>query len=267
MAKGDAVNGTSSSTRAVLYVIPGSHACRSAMLMLEYKSIPYRTVELLTGLHPLLVRLRGFPGHRTPIREVDGHTPRPLALTDRAGTVPALSLDTERIQTNHEIARFLERIQPEPELLPADPEHRMAVEEVERWADEVLQMTARRLLLATAARGLDAMRDRGGKGRLGALLARNELRRAFAGRGARFLFSAPGAYEQQLLDQIPAMLDRVDGWIDTGVLGAPALTVADFMVTPSLALLSYREDLNSQIAARAAGELLQRVLPEPAQAA
>ena len=59
---------------AKLYVIPGSHACRTASLMLEHKHIPYDTVELPTGLHPLLVRAHGFPGHRTPIRTVDGAT-------------------------------------------------------------------------------------------------------------------------------------------------------------------------------------------------
>ena len=39
-----------------LYVIPGSHACRSAMLMLDHKQLPYRRVEVTTLLHPLAVR-------------------------------------------------------------------------------------------------------------------------------------------------------------------------------------------------------------------
>ena len=41
-----------------LYVIPGSHACRSAMLMLEHKRVPYRRVDIVTLLHPVVVRLR-----------------------------------------------------------------------------------------------------------------------------------------------------------------------------------------------------------------
>jgi hypothetical protein len=52
-----------------------------------------------------------------------------------------------------------------------------------------------------------------------------------------------------------------------GALLAHNEHVADFMVTPSRALLSYRGDLNSQIAARPAGELLERVLPDSTQAA
>ena len=43
-----------------LYVIPGSHACRSAMLMLEHKQLPYRRVDIVTLLHPVVVRLHGF---------------------------------------------------------------------------------------------------------------------------------------------------------------------------------------------------------------
>ena len=73
-----------------LYVIHGSHACRTAMLMLEHKGIEYRTVVLRTGPHPLGVRARGFAGHRTPIRAVEGRTPALLAMLDRGGTVPAL---------------------------------------------------------------------------------------------------------------------------------------------------------------------------------
>ena len=45
-----------------LYVILGSHACRTGMLMLEHKGIEYERVELPTGLHPFLLPLRGFRG-------------------------------------------------------------------------------------------------------------------------------------------------------------------------------------------------------------
>src|SRR4051794_10158686 len=43
-----------------LYVIPGSHACRSAMLMLDHKQVPYRRVEFVTLFHPVAARLHGF---------------------------------------------------------------------------------------------------------------------------------------------------------------------------------------------------------------
>ena len=60
------------------------------------------------------------------------------------------------------------------------------------------------------------------------------------------------------------MLDRVDGWIEAGVLNGEELNAADFMIAPSLALLSYRPDVRQEIEQRRAIELLDRLLPEPA---
>jgi glutathione S-transferase len=255
----------STADRTTLYVIPGSHACRTGMLMLEHKGIAYRRVDLLTGLHPLSVRVRGFPGNRTPIRRVDGHTHTWLALLDRAGTVPALRFASERIQTNREIARFLDRTQPEPPLFPADRPLREAVEEAERWGDEVLQMAARRLALAAAAHGLGALHRRGNDGRLGPLLAQSEPMRVFASRAAGVSFRANRGNERELLSTLPEMLDRIDAWVGAGVLDGEALNAADFVIAPSLALLAYRHDLRPQIEARPASALLDRVLPEPAR--
>src|SRR5207253_5297531 len=134
-----------------LYVIPGSHACRSAMLMLEHKQLPYRRVDIVTLLHPVVVRLHGFDaGGQTRIageRRTLG-----LRLGDRFGTVPALAANGDRISTNHGIARFLDKRHPQPALFPADPEQRAAVEEAERWGNETLQMAARRIPGAAAVR-------------------------------------------------------------------------------------------------------------------
>lgn len=245
---------------AKVYVIMGSHACRSATLMLEHKGVPYRRVVLPTGLHPLLVRACGFAGHSTPIRTVDGATDRQLALLDRLGTVPALRLDGERVQTNHEIARFLERLRPAPALLPAEPERRSAVENAERWGDETLQMAARRVGLAA---DLDDMSMRGADGRLGPLLAKSGAMRTLASRMSAQPFQAGRDNLRGLLDSIPPMLDTVDGWIGEGVLCAEELNVADFTIAPSLALLSYHRELGEQISARPSGILLDRLLPEP----
>jgi glutathione S-transferase len=250
----------------VLYVICGSHACRTGMLMLEHKGVAYRRVVLRTGPHPLSVRMRGFAGHREPIRKVEGRTPVPLAMLDRGGTVPALRYGSERIQTNRRIARFLDREVPERPLLPLDPSYRRDVEEAEQWGDELLQMTARRILLATAAQGLDAIRNRGRDGRLGPLLAAGERERLLASRMAGVFFGARGGTEEELLPALASLLDRVDEWIAVGVLDGAELNVADFMITPSLALLGYRADLAAEMQARPCGALLDRVLPEPASA-
>jgi len=244
---------------AKVYVITGSHACRTTTLMLEHKGIPYRLVELPTGPHPLLVRAAGFPGNRTPIRTVDGATHRQLALLDRLGTVPALRIEDERIQTNHAIARFLERLQPEPALFPGDPERRRAVEDAERWGDEVLQMAARRVALAS---DLNAMHMRGADGRLGPLLAKSGWLRAVLSPTTAQSFRASSRNLDELLDAIPPMLDRVDAWIGEGVLCGEELNAADFAIAPSLALLCYRPELSEQVSARPAGVLVDRLLPE-----
>src|SRR3954454_9876685 len=157
-----------------LYVIPGSHACRSAMLMLEQKGLPYRRVDIVTLMHPVVVRLRGFDaGGQT--RAAGGKRTPGLRLGDRLGTVPALAAGDERISTNHGIARFLDERHPDPPLFPADPEQRAAVEEAERWANETLQMAARRVPGAAIARDPAALARTSGDGRLGHLLYRREL--------------------------------------------------------------------------------------------
>lgn len=250
---------------ATLYVIHGSHACAAAKLMLERKGIGYRTVDLPTGLHPQLVRLRGFPGSPKPIRMVDGKPTRMSAMLDKLGTVPALSIGSERVQRNHEIARYLERTVPAPPLFPADAERRAAVEEAEAWADEPLQMFARRLVIVAGARDLDEMSERGGRGRLGALLAGNGPQRQLAAKVAsRTTFRANADAERRLLAELPAVLDRADGYLAAGVIGGEQPTVADTMIAPSLALLDYRLDIRDQLRARPAFAVVERLLPDPA---
>ena len=77
---------------AKLYVIPGSHPSRSAMLMLDRKGIPFKRVDLMPVISKGVLRAMRFPGV----------------------TVPALKLDGKRIQGSKEIARELDRIKPLP---------------------------------------------------------------------------------------------------------------------------------------------------------
>src|SRR4051794_41819427 len=82
-----------------LYGTPPSPPSHSARLMLERKGIDHRTVWLLPGLWPALLRTRGF----------------------RGGTGPAMKIDGRRLQSSREISRALDEAQPEPPLFPADP--------------------------------------------------------------------------------------------------------------------------------------------------
>jgi glutathione S-transferase len=248
-----------------LYVIPGSHACRSAMLMLAHKRIPYRRVDILTLTHPVVVRLYGFDaGGQT--RSAGGRRTFGLRFGDRLGTVPALRANGERISTNHGIARYLDERHPEPKLFPADPAQRAAVEEAERWANETLQMAARRIPGVAAVRDPATFARAAGNGRLGYLLYKREVvRRVIFPRLLGSVFVSGPAREREILAELPPLLDRIDAWIADGVLGGTELNAADFMVAPSLALILYRPDVRPMFEGRPALALVDRLLPEPAQ--
>src|SRR5215212_7277032 len=96
-----------------LYTIPGSHPGMAAQLMLAHKGIPFRRKDLFPVMSKLIVRVLGFP----------------------RSTVPAIKIDGDRVQGTRPIARELDRRQPDPPLLPADPAKRAAVEEAERFGD------------------------------------------------------------------------------------------------------------------------------------
>ena len=247
-----------------LYVIPGSHACRAAMLMLDHKGLEYRRVDFVTMLHPLLARLHGFDaGGQTRAAGTDRSFG--IRLGDTLGTVPALAAGRERIATNHGIARFLDERHPNPPLLPSDPEERAAVEEAEAWANETLQMATRRLTLAAAARDPAGFARLSADGRMGYLLYPQErLRRLIIPRIGRGVFAAGRRAEADLLAELPTLLDRVDGWIEEGVLGGETPNVADLMVAPCLALVLYRPDVEPLFEGRPALGLVDRLLPEPA---
>jgi glutathione S-transferase len=246
-----------------LYVIPGSHACRAGMLMLEHKRVPYRRIELVTLTHATIVRLHGFDsGGET--RAAGGRRPLGLRIGDLLGTVPALADGERRISTNYRIARYLDEQHPEPPLVPADPAKRASVEEVERWANAALQMSARRLVFSATLRDPGAMSRAAGHGRLGHLLYRQRVtRRLVSPWIGRLVFATGPADDRELLDELSAMLDQIDAWIADGVIGGAQPNVADFMIAPSLALILYRPDVLPLFEGRPALELVDRLLPEP----
>src|SRR5437660_360886 len=155
-----------------LYVIPGSHACRSGMLMLEHKRAPYRRIDFVTLTHPMMVRLHGFDaGGQT--RAAGGRRTLGIRLGDLLGTVPGLADGELRISTNYRIARYLDQRHPDRPLLPADPELRAAVEAAESWANDTLQMAARRIVFSKALEDPDGMVRATDDGRMGYLLYRS----------------------------------------------------------------------------------------------
>ena len=223
----------------VLYTIPGSHACRATTLMLEHKGIPWRERVLWPGVQTATMRLRGFPER----------------------TVPAIRADGERVQTNREIARFLDRLQPEPALVGAGAEQRVA--DAEAFVDGILQPLSRRLVLAAGRRDLDLVANRGGAGRLGALLAPRRYRRRIAIAGAYRYFGIHRRVETLDLAALPSVLDYADSLVMAGVLNGAELNAADFQAAPCLALLDYRLDVRDLVRSRPSWALVERLLPDP----
>ena len=243
----------SATAPAKLYVILGSHSCRSAMLALDRKGIPYDTVTLPSGPHSSALRLLGFrDGERAP-RTVNGRAGIQLAFANWSGTVPALRMGGTRVMTNPKIARHLDAVQPDPPLFPSDPERRRQVEEIETWSDQELQMVARRLVLAAGSRG--RLENGGASGPLGPLLFRGNTTRRIASGAFGRVFAVGADGEAALLAQARAALDRVDAWLEEDLLGGEP-TVADFSVAPSVGLLAYHVELAPEIERRPAGRLL-----------
>ena len=232
--------------------------------MLEHKRLPYERIDILTLLHPVVTRLHGFDaGGQT--RAAGGHRTLGLRFGDRLGTVPALDADGQKISTNHGISRFLDERHPEPPLFPTDREKRAAVEKAESWANEELQMEARRIVVGAALRDPDGFARKTAEGRMGYLLYRQEFaRRVVLPRILAGVFAAPRSSDAETLARLPAMLDRIDSWIEEGVIGGEELNAADFMIAPSLALILYRSEVLPEFEGRPSLELVDRLLPEPA---
>ena len=227
---------------ATLYVVPGSNASMTGRLMADYKGIEYDRKDLVPGVHVAFLKARGFPGI----------------------TVPALELDGRRVQGTLAIARILDGLQPDPPLLPADPERRRSVEEAEALGEGPLQHAGRRLLYCAGRRDsrnfasvvLDGESGLGPFARrLVRVGARGIVWAATQGHGATDE-ACRGA-----LAELPGILDRVDGWIAEGVLNGAELTAADFQVGTNVRLLMLFDDLAPFLEARPVANLATRVAP------
>jgi len=63
------------------------------------------------------------------------------------------------------------------------------------------------------------------------------------------------------LAKLPALLDRVDAYVESGVLGGEQPNVADFQIAPSIGLAMTLDDLRPAIENRPAATLARRFVP------
>jgi glutathione S-transferase len=221
-----------------LYGTPPSPPSHSARLMLERKGLDHRVVWLLPGLWPVLLRTRGF----------------------RGGTVPAMRVDGRRLQGSRTISRALEELKPDPPLFPTDPDRRLAVEEAERWGDEVLQDVPRRIVRWISVHRPEAR----------VMIAREvgiPLPRFAAwvnAPAARHLARKVDADAQieRAIAQVPEVLDHVDALISEGMIGGEEPNAADFQIATSVRALLTVQDLAPATQGRPAADLAMRLLPE-----
>jgi glutathione S-transferase len=225
---------------ARLYVIPGSHPSMTARLMLEAKGIAYERVDLMPVISKGMLRALRFP--RT--------------------TVPALRLDGRRIQGSREIARELDRVQPEPPLFPSDPDRRTEVELAERWGDETLQPLARRTLWNALRRDRSPLASFAEGARLGVPIGLAVKTSAPIVVASANLNEATDSNVRAGLAALPGVLARIDDWIEAGVLGREQPNAADFQIATSLRLLMTLDDVHPAIERRPAGELATRLVPD-----
>jgi glutathione S-transferase len=223
---------------AKLYALPGSHPCACVEEAMRMKGMSWDRVDLIPVLHKPVQRLRFGQG-----------------------TVPGLELDGERIVGSRRIARRLDELRPDPPLYPSEPEKRAAVEELERWGDEVFQQVARRLTWATLrhAPELSMTYTEGSNMPVPAPMAKASaplvVRLSAAGNGAN------DDSARRDLAGLPGHLDRVDAAIADGVLGGDPPNAADLQIASSVRLLLTLGDVRPLVEGRPCAEVAMRLFP------
>jgi glutathione S-transferase len=226
--------------RATLYSIPGSHPAMAARRMLELKGIDYRRVDLMPWISHGVLRAMRFPGH----------------------TVPSMRIDGRKITGSREIARELDRLVPEPPLFPADPDQRVKVEDAERWGDEVLQAPVRRILWNAMRRDRQAMASFAVGARLGVPVGLAVRTGGPIVAAASRMNKADDESVRADLAALPEMLDRIDGWIEEGVLAGDEVNAADLQISTSLRLAMTLDDLRPHIDRHKAAALAMSAIPD-----
>lgn len=225
--------------KARLYSLATSHPARAARLMLELKQIDHEVVDLLPGMHPLLLRARGF----------------------RAGTVPAVRLDGARVQGSLRISRFLDQVEPRAPLFPEEPERRVAVEEAEAWGESELQPVPRRIFRWATVHQPELRRwlaELSGMPLPGVAGAVNT---PIAKRFARVVDATDDRVRADLAS-LPTFLEQVDARIAEGTIGGEEPNAADCQIASSIRVLLAFPDLQPLIEGRPGAELALRLFGE-----
>src|SRR4051794_21589969 len=186
---------------AKLYVVHGSHPCGALKVALALKGIAYKVVEYPPPFHMPIQRMRF--GRRT---------------------VPGIRFeDGEKLSGSSPILKRLDVLAPQPAMYPD-----ARVEEAESWGESVLQPMARRLIWWGLSHDHAAIHGFQAGGKLPPLPKPVVL--ALAPLIARIESRANDVSDDAVradLAALPGHLDRVDGLMADGVIGADEPNAAD----------------------------------------
>lgn len=115
-----------------LYQFELSHHCEKIRLILDYKGLDYRKVEVTPGIGQL--ELYQMSGQRQ---------------------VPVLKDGSQIVVDSTAIARYLERQYPNPPLIPTDPKQRGLCLLMEEWADESIALKSRKVAFGALSQDPD----------------------------------------------------------------------------------------------------------------
>jgi glutathione S-transferase len=166
-----------------------------------------------------------------------------------------MRIDGERVVGSRRIMRRLDELVPEPALLPADPDLRRRVLDVERWGDEIFQAVPRRTLIVGFVRR-PAVMERFAE-RYDLPLPQPLLRPALMPTSRLLALRTHAGAERAIADLagLRDQLLRIDEWIAAGVLGGERPNAADLQIGSSIRLLSAIEDVQPLLEPHPALEL------------
>ncbi len=226
--------------QATLYTLPGSHPGVATALMLEYKGIEYDRVDLMPVISKAALRALGFQGI----------------------TVPAVRFAGRKLQGSVAIARGLDELVPEPPLLPVDEGERDGVLEAERFGEEELQHPIRQILWWLLKRNRDAMYSYAENAKLPVPTGLAVRTSAPIVAASVHFNKASDENVREALMALAGQLDRVDEYIERGLIGNEQPNAADFQIAATVRLAMTVEDLRPAIETRPAGRLAMRLVPE-----
>ena len=224
---------------ARIYLLHGSHPSDTVVKSFEIKGLPLKHVELPISMQPVIMKPL-FGGRTVPgVRFEDG----------------------EKVQGSCAILRVLERRVPSPPLYDG-PAGTAAIEEAERWGNDVLQSVPRRLLWAAFTvhpRAMHGFQEgaRSPKLPMPAVVALSKVVLPIE----RRLNKVDDAIVRADLAALPGHLDQVDQYIADGVLGGEQPNAADLQIAPSIRLLHTLEDVRPLLDGRPAEAFAFRLFP------